>query len=121
MGGSGSNLVDDLMTIAPHTEVAHHIPGRIRLRILASGLDVVRRIDVGGAIGALPGIKSIRVNPLVGSVVIEYDTGKLPYGLWENIRKLRTEPQIAEQIREQLQSLSAGNCEGGTCTGKLPS
>ena len=109
MDGSGSDLVENLMCIAPHTEVAHHIPGRIRLRILASGLSVVRRIDVRSVIGALPGIKSIRVNALAGSVVIEYDTGKLPFTLWESMLQLRNKPHLADQIREHLQSLCVGN------------
>lgn len=105
MNGSRSEVVESLLRIAPHTVVVHHIPGRIRLRVLPSGLNVVRGVDVDSVIGSLPGIKGVRINATVGSVVVEYDSGKLPYSFWENMRQLRHKPQLAERLRESLQGL----------------
>jgi hypothetical protein len=120
MDGSRSNLIESLLRIAPHTEVLHHIPGRIRLRVLPSGLNVVRGIDIDGVIGVLPGIKGVRVNAIVGSVVVEYDSGELPYSFWENMRKLRKNPQFAEQMREHLQRLGLESCDAScTASGRI--
>ena len=116
MDRSRPDLVENLLRIAPHTEVVHHIPGRIRLRILASGLNIVRGIDVEVVIGSLPGIKGVRINAIVGSVVVEYDSGKLPYSFWENMRQLRKTPQLADQLRERLQCLGLENRDVGSNT-----
>lgn len=105
------NLLENLLRIAPHTEVVHHIPGRIRLRVLLSGLNVVKGIDLEGMIGVLPGIKGVRINAIVGSVVIQYDSEKLPYSFWEQLRQVREKPQLVEQLREHLQCPRLGSCD----------
>ncbi len=112
MDGSGTNLMESLLGIAPHTEVVHHIPGRIRLRIMPSGLKAVRGMNFDSIIGALPGIESVRINAIVGSTVVKYDSGKLPYSFWEEMRQLRTKPQLAEQLREHLRNLVLESCNG---------
>ncbi|MHC1743837.1 MAG: HMA2 domain-containing protein [Syntrophobacteraceae bacterium] len=73
-----SQVVDNLLLLAPHTEIVHHIPGRIRLRVARSGIQLATRIDVQALLRAIPGILQVRVNPVVGSVVVDYDSQKLP-------------------------------------------
>ena len=109
MDGSRSNWAENLLRIAAHTQVVHHIPGRIRLRILPSALKLVRGMDVDKTLGALPGIKGVRINAVVGSVVLEYDSSKLPYNLWEQLRQLRKKPQLEGDLRELLKRLGQEN------------
>jgi len=55
-------------------QVAHQIPGRIRMKIpSAKGNGELLR-QIGETFGAIPGIEEVRVNPLTGSIVLEYDT-----------------------------------------------
>jgi len=112
MDGHRTDLMESLLTIAPHTEVVHHIPGRIRLRIMPSGLKVVRGMDFDSVIGALPGIESVRINAIVGSAVIKYDSGKLPYSFWEEMKQLRKKPHLVEQLKVHLNSLGLETCSG---------
>jgi hypothetical protein len=100
-----THVLDDLVFLAPHTEVAHHIPGRIRLRILPSGLTIVRRTNLQDILGNIPGIKRMRINSIVGSVVIEYDSTRLPYTFWESLNELRKKPELAADVIERLKSL----------------
>lgn len=69
----------DLLAVRDLIAVAHHIPGRIRLKFDMAirhhpAYDAVRC----GAVG-LPGIRTARLNPMAGSMTIEYDTGRLPF------------------------------------------
>ncbi len=108
MKNPATDVVDDLMFLAPHTEVVHHIPGRIRLRILPSGLGAVGKTDVKGMIGSIPGIVSIRINYIIGSVVIEYDQNRLPFSIWESLKDLRKRPELAAEFKKRLQGLWDG-------------
>lgn len=73
--------------LATRTDIAHHIPGRIRLRLRAGealpdavgGLSAER---VRQAIVALPGIRDVRVNLLARSCTIEYDDQAIPPQAW---------------------------------------
>jgi len=105
MQRNDSDVVENLVRLAPHTEVAHHIPGRIRLKILPSGLKLVRGMDVQGLFGSIPGTVNIRIKSLSGSVVIEHDNTKLLHGIWENLRELRMKPELAEEVKKRLLTL----------------
>ena len=60
--------------------IAHHIPGRIRLKFNASqaSLNGVDLPHLKKAFEAMDGIKSLKINLLARSMVIEYDKNRLP-------------------------------------------
>ncbi|MEN6441656.1 MAG: hypothetical protein ABFD97_24105 [Syntrophobacter sp.] len=97
--------IQDLLRLAVHTTIVHHIPGRIRLRVLPSGAWIARGIDLDELKRHVPGIMGVRVNILVGSVVVEYDRNELAPGLWEEFSKLRNDPGLASEMETRLVSL----------------
>jgi hypothetical protein len=100
-----SNIIADLLLLAPHTEIVHHIPGRIRLRLKRSGIDVIARINVENLMQNIPGILKLKVNPVVGSLTLEYDEKRLSYSLWEKLGALRTRPDLRQEVEEMLKGL----------------
>ena len=82
MGIPLATVTEQLVRLAPHMQLAHHIPGRIRLRIHDSGMDTAREIDIHEVARSVPGIKGIRLNPFNRSVIIEYDSVRFPPDLW---------------------------------------
>lgn len=78
--------MDVFLALRNHLSIAHHIPGRIRLRIAPA----VRK-DVGGVdpklfdrvMGAIDGIRDVRINAMAGSVVISYTTNEIEPSWWE--------------------------------------
>lgn len=70
--------------------IAHHIPGRIRLRLAAPlGADLMTQAAeakrFGQSLGAMPGIRAISLNPLAKSCTIEYDTHIIPVSAWDGL------------------------------------
>jgi heavy-metal-associated domain-containing protein len=53
--------------------IAHHVPGRLRFRIPDAKGNPERLEQARTALEVLEGVRSVDVNPLTGSVVIEYD------------------------------------------------
>ncbi len=80
-------------------EIAHHVPGRIRIRLnvnafyRAPHLDPTPVIDL---IRRMRGVRTTRINAAALSIVIEYDPRILPQMVWE--RLLRGEKAEVEQI-----------------------
>lgn len=80
--------VDLFLRLRPHLAIAHHVPGRIRLRVGFGALSVIG--EAGAAAPTLdhlaplfaPG--SIRVNPQARSVVITHDPARFPIGFWRD-------------------------------------
>jgi hypothetical protein len=99
---SCSAVVSDLVRLAPHTEVAHHIPGRIRLKILLSGLEMALRSKIQHLAGSLPGIRNIEVKWLSRSVIIDYDKERFPGDFWERMQRLKNEPELAGELEKML-------------------
>ncbi len=94
-----------LLDIIPHLEVAHHIPGRIRLRISSSGIESLRSVDLASHVDQVPGILSVRVNPLALSAIVEYDPERLDPGLWEDLAGLRDRPEQTKEVVGRLIAL----------------
>lgn len=73
-----------LLGFVRQLRIAHHIPGRIRLKMsgdLPDGLlGEARRF--GKALGAVAGIRSIGLNALARSCTIEYDPRAIPPSAW---------------------------------------
>jgi len=69
--------------------VAHHIPGRIRLKLVAKDADladlVVQAKRFGRSITEAPGIRSVNVNLMARSCVVEYDAARIPPAAWGDL------------------------------------
>lgn len=73
--------------------IAHHIPGRIRLKLKADGLSdlslgaaLLQQLEWGlGVLGQIPGIRSVRLNGLARCCVLEYDPALIPQAAWEDL------------------------------------
>jgi hypothetical protein len=100
-----NTVIDDLLKLARHTEMVHHIPGRIRLRVLLSGIAAAREINLEKIRSHFPGILDIRVKAIVGSVVIQYDQRRIPPDLWTELSKLRQNPELAPELHERIKSI----------------
>lgn len=70
-----------------YLRIAHHIPGRIRLKLEADLDD--RQIDAigdarrfGKVLDDVPGIHSVKLNVLARSCTLEYDAKVIPPAAW---------------------------------------
>ncbi|HLA36265.1 MAG TPA: cation transporter [Rhodocyclaceae bacterium] len=80
---------DFVTPYAPHIRIAHQIPGRVRFKFDAIVLDdpQLKRLDpasVQNALAGLHGVKSIHLNPLARSCVVEYDSDVIPDSAWSD-------------------------------------
>ena len=100
---------DYLIPLLEEAEIAHHIPGRIRLRfnhsILAKlpGLNGIDK-EIQKIAGQIEAIKGIRLNLHAGSVVVQYDTELLPPDFWEEV----VGEKDIERLREVASKLVPG-------------
>lgn len=76
--------------VAALLRIAHHIPGRVRLKLagdsqsgLAQAIDEARRFVKSVATTA--GIRSVDLNPLARSCVVEYDPEVIPPAAWQDM------------------------------------
>lgn len=71
-----------------HLKIAHHVPGRVRLRVSANVFKEFGSFDTkvfDRILGAIDGIKDVRVNAIAGSVVIAYAPSKIKSVWWETL------------------------------------
>ena len=88
----------EFMQLRQHIKIAHHVPGRIRVRVMLSALKQLPDIDptiLESLQIEAQGIKEVRINRVAGSAVISYDTAKIPQASWETV--INGEPALAEQ------------------------
>ena len=102
---TSEEVIQNLITLAPHTEIAEHHQGKIRLKLLMSGLKVVKNIDFDALARCIPGLLSMNVKMLSRSVVIDYDPKRLPSDLWEDLVQIRHKPDTTPNVRGRLQDL----------------
>jgi hypothetical protein len=57
----------------PKLEIAHQIPGRIRMKVPSAKGNPEQLEGYKEILGAIPGIESIETNPDTGSIVLRYD------------------------------------------------
>lgn len=77
-----------LLGLRRHLSIVHHLPGRIRLRLGPSLWGNASQFDQGrfqGLLDRLEGIRDVRVNKAVATVIIEYDPQRVPPGDWETL------------------------------------
>lgn len=80
----------DLLRLRSELGIVHQVPGRIRLRLGPGLLDWAqgRGLDAAqasGWLGALPGVRGLRVNLAAASLIIEYDPLRFDPAAWETL------------------------------------
>ncbi|MDL1959419.1 MAG: hypothetical protein LWX01_05315 [Deltaproteobacteria bacterium] len=100
-----NKVIRTLLDIVPHLEIAHHIPGRIRLRISSSGIESLLGMDLASHVNQIPGILDVRVNALALSAIVEYDPERLDPKLWEALAGLKDRPEQTKDVVARLLAL----------------
>ncbi|MCW2248583.1 hypothetical protein M2352_004243 [Azospirillum fermentarium] len=93
-----------LLRLTALLRIAHHIPGRIRLKLEASagGHLAAAAADIAAlnrALTAAPAIRSVSVNPLALSCTIEYDPAAIPPSAWTDLLAGTASPGAAALLR----------------------
>lgn len=96
------STIEDLWRFARMTRIAHHIPGRVRLKLdgAAEGSAIQVRDFLDSASKA-SGIRSVNVNLLARSCVVEYDPGLIAPSAWQDLVDGTRSP-LAEQLLRSL-------------------
>lgn len=86
-------------------EVAHYSPGRLRLRVRRVKADAPFAAELQHRLGAMPGIRQLRLRPLTGSVLLEFSADVLTgaaarKGLLDTLADLF--PEIDKALLAQL-------------------
>ncbi|MCV6636565.1 HMA2 domain-containing protein [Candidatus Albibeggiatoa sp. nov. NOAA] len=87
--------------------IVHHIAGRIRFRISPSFLKQPIAKDskkLTQQIRSINGIQDIRINLLVGSVVVQYDPNIIKPSMWEQWLQEYDEETEFNQLIERWQA-----------------
>ncbi len=100
------SFIDKLIDLAGQTEIVHHIPGRIRLKVQLPGLLLARGLQAGDLINYITGILDARTNAAARSIVISYDTGVIAPDLWERLVNGKKGPSLGNSVREKLERLT---------------
>jgi hypothetical protein len=97
-----------LLRFARALVIAHHIPGRVRLKLdgpisgeLKSLAEDAKRFSA--ALSTTAGIRTISLNPLAKSCTIEYDPAIIPPSAWAGFLSGATVPGT-EILRQTLVS-----------------
>lgn len=92
------------LKVRPYIGIAHHIPGRIRLKVSWGALAAVPGFDTAQMetmIGAMHGIRNVRLNRAAGSATVEYDHSLIAPALWQQLTGSSDE-EAAQIIRSQI-------------------
>ena len=106
--------LDTLLALRGHVHVAHHVPGRIRLRITPTLVKSAWRVDrdrIEQALRSIRGIGGVRINPAAGSVVVEYVPSRVAPETWD-VLLTGDEGEARERLQSLLglsQTVSSGN------------
>ncbi|MFT3848556.1 MAG: cation transporter [Propionivibrio sp.] len=107
------SLLDNFHRFASCVQIAHHIPGRIRLRLSLSDplpqLNSAEHSIIAQAKGFkealdhIAGVRSFRVNLMARSCTVEYDHRIIPFKAWPDLieGKASEEAGILRRIIEQ--------------------
>ncbi len=101
---------DYLIPLLEEAEIAHHIPGRIRLRFNHSILAKLPKLngiekEIQKITDQIEAIKDIRLNLHAGSVVVQYDTDLLPPEFWEELVAEKHIDRLREMARRFVPGL----------------
>lgn len=87
------------MHLRRFVSIAHHVPGRIRLKLDLRALCELPKVDpapFAALIGRVRGVTATRVNAAALSVVVEYDPALIAAPVWA--RLLTDDPGEVERL-----------------------
>ncbi|AJE21828.1 cation transporter [Azotobacter chroococcum] len=99
---------DELRGYLVHIRIAHHIHGRIRLKLVAGYESLAGRSrqarQFQSILDRTPGVHSVRVNVLARSCSVEYDPQVIPAEAWSDFLAGVESPAAAtlEQILREI-------------------
>lgn len=79
--------------------IAHHVPGRIRLKLDMTALAHLPKVDPTpfvALVDRIKGVKATRVNKAALSVVVDYDPALIAPPIWPQL--LSAEPEAVARI-----------------------
>jgi hypothetical protein len=97
--------IQDIISLAPHTEITNHTPGRVQLKLFFSGMKLITSIDFKSMGDAIAGIRDVQVKTLSRSAVIDYDPEAIPPDIWEDLDRIKKDPDSAAQVTQRLNAL----------------
>lgn len=100
---SSSSCIDPWQVVsafAPYLRIAHHISGRVRLKLDPAALDAPALRELGSdrleqALGTVRGVQDISVNLLARSCTVAYDASTIPDAAWPDLLAGRQTPAAA--------------------------
>lgn len=89
-----------LSRLRKYLSVKHHVPGRIRVKFQpAMAEDPLVRQLAGSDRGIPDGVSNVRLNSLARSVVIEYDHGRIPPDMLEELVSTPDDARAGDLLR----------------------
>ena len=79
-GGAAAPTGRPTAALLGAVDIAHHVPGRLRLRPVAAAPDEATSEALCGALRRVPGVRSVSRHSLSGSIVVIYDPAVLSPG-----------------------------------------
>jgi hypothetical protein len=101
-------IIELILRLTPYLKIANHIPGRIKIRFMLTGLSIIENVDLNNLVGSIPGILRTHVLFLFQCIIIEYDSERFPCDLWETLLQLQDNPGLIPYVRSCLQQLFNG-------------
>lgn len=94
-----------LIELVSYFTIVHHIKGRIRLRVDPKIKQLNANVtleDIENLPKKINGLKSVKINKIVGSITVEYDSNIFADQLWSDL----VNKQNLDEISQILNKLS---------------
>lgn len=89
--------------VARRARIVHHVPGRLRIKVMDARAEAEFFTAVQRVISVLPGVDSVRVNPASSSIVVDYRPSDTIFH-----SRLHEDPEVGSWLRlEGEESLTA--------------
>lgn len=93
--------MQDLLELRNLISIAHHVPGRLRLRLDPAIRNHGAARELEGLAGNGSGILATRLNPVARSLVVEYDPRRIEAGQLEAFLA-GADPAVTDGLAETL-------------------
>lgn len=102
-------VVDFLINLTEHTDIAEDEPGRIKLKVSLTAykkvVEGVDGLDLSEVLKSFTGIKKYDFSLLWRTIEIDYDTSIIDRTLWKELIGARSNATGKQQVKESLMSL----------------
>lgn len=93
--------VSDIVKVSKYFSKIHHIDGRLRVRVNPAIKDEIEGVslkDIESISSKIAGIEQIKVNRVIASITIKYDSSIFSYQIWEDLLNQRNLEEILKEI-----------------------